>query len=686
MKRLVKIVIVAAVLLAVAVSSFSASAVSYNYNYEKIAVESPDVATVKYQIKGAGFKGASDIAVDSRGILYVADTENNRIAVFENGNVASRYITEVSSEPLNAPEGIFVDANDLLYISDTANGRVTVCTKSGELIRHIVATPQDVFNEEFIFAPQKACADAQGNTFVISKDAFDGLLQFDKNGKFTGFVGANKVSVSLWDRFWKNFSTKAQREKLKKDLPTEFDGLDIDSDGFVYTVTSTVNTTNPTGDDPVRMQTALGVNILKDSTITGKPIGDIKFPYWSKVATLQGASAFVDVSVCDYGYLCLDSKRGRVFAYNTGGDIMFILGGYGAKIGSFTAACAIETFGDNIYVLDKTTQSITVFELADYGRYIIEAQQQYVDGKYEESEKSWQQVLTLNSNSSLAYVGLGKVYLMQGRYKEAMEYLKLGGDRQFYSKAKGYLNQQRVADNLLYIIIVIAVLIIAVILYFKFLKDRWSLGKYLDKYEWYRGLKYGFYIMIHPFDGYWDMTHEKKGCMKSGIIIYLSYVFACVLEGQFTGFLHRASDEFNLLKTIGFAVIPIVLWCLCNWSVSTLLDGEGKPSAIILSTAYAILPYTVVKLVCIALSNVVTLEQAMFITLPTAFALVWTAFLLFSSVVTIHGYSAKQAVGTIILTIFAMAIVLFLAVLVINLVQQMAYFIVSIYNQLVIME
>lgn len=684
MKRLTKLFFAVVAICAILLSGVTASAVSYNYNYEQMAVESPDVATVKHQIKGAGFKNASDIAVDSKGALYVADTENNRIAVFEDGKNLSYYITEISGEALNAPEGVFVDTGDILYISDTANGRVSVCTSTGELIRHIVATPQDVFDAEFVFAPQRACADSQGNTFVISKDMFDGLLQFDKNGKFTGFVGANEVTVNLWDSFWKSISTKAQREKLKKDLPTEFDSLDIDSDGFVYTVTSTVNETNPTGDDPVRMQTALGINILKESSITGKPIGDIKFPYWSKTATLQGASSFVDVSVCDYGYLCLDSKRGRVFAYNSNGDIMFILGGYGAKVGSFTAACAIETFGDYIYVLDKATQSITVFELADYGRCIISAQQQYIDGDYEAAEQSWQQVLTLNSNSSLAYVGLGKVYLMQGEYEAAMKYLKLGGDKEFYSKAKGYLNQERVADNLLYIILGIVAVIVLLIVYFKFLKQKLSLGKYLDKYEWYRGLKYGFYIMIHPFDGYWDMTHEKKGCMKSGIIIYVTYVFACVLEGQFTGFLHRTSNEFNLLKTVGFAVLPIVLWCLCNWSVSTLLDGEGKPSAIILSTAYAILPYMIVKLICIVMSNFITLEQAMLITIPTAFALIWTAFLLFSSVVTIHGYSAKQALGTIVLTLFAMAIVVFLGVLVINLVQQMAYFIVSIYNQLII--
>ena len=683
MKKYIKLLCSFVILFTMILSILTVSAESYNYNYEKVAVKSPDVATVYTVLNDLDLNNPSDIAVDSNGYLYIADTDGKRIVVLDREHKFLHEIKKAGKENLNTPTGIFIDENDNLYISDMKNEKIIVCDKKGKLIRTITATAEEVYAFDFVFAPKKACADEQGNTFVISDGVYDGLMQFDKKGKFVGFVGANEVNVGLWDLIWKNLSTKSQREKSKKDIPTEFDGLDIDPEGFVYTVTSTIEQTNPEAGDPVRKQTALGINIIKPGTVTGKPIGDIEFPYWNKDAMIEGASSFIDVAVSDYGYLCLDNKRGRIFCYNENNDIMFILGGYGAKKGCFTKPVAIEVFEDKIFVLDNQNESITVFNLSDYGKFIIDAQQQYIDGEYGASAKSWKQVLTLNSNSSLAYVGLGKVYLMQGNYTEAMKYLKLGGDKEFYSKAFGLRSQELIADNLIYIFAFIIILIIALIFWLK-LRNKNKKTSPLNKYDWYKGFKYGFYIMIHPFDGYWDMTHEKKGCMKSGIIIYILYIFSWIFEGQFTGFLYSSQSEFELIKTLGIAVIPVVLWCLCNWAVSTLLDGEGKPSAIVLSTAYALLPYMIVKYVSVVLSNMLTLEQSMFIIIPTAFALIWTAFLLFSSVVTIHCYSAKQAIGTILLIIFAMAIVLFLAILVINLVQQMAYFVISIYSQLII--
>ncbi len=52
-------------------------------------------------------------------------------------------------------------------------------------------------------------------------------------------------------------------------------------------------------------------------------------------------------------------------------------------------------------------------------------------GAYEE----WQNVLRYNANSEFAYIGIGKAYLREGRYKEAMEYFQLGNNRKYYTRA-----------------------------------------------------------------------------------------------------------------------------------------------------------------------------------------------------------------------------------------------------------
>ena len=74
----------------------------------------------------------------------------------------------------------------------------------------------------------------------------------------------------------------------------------------------------------------------------------------------------------------------------------------------------------------------------------------------------------------------------------------------------------------------------------------------------------------------------------------------------------------------------------------------------------------------------------MFATIIQLFGILWSGFLLFVAVITVHDFSLPRAIGTIIVTLVGMAIVIFLLLLVFNLVQQMAYFLISIYNQLII--
>ena len=191
--------------------------------------------------------------------------------------------------------------------------------------------------------------------------------------------------------------------------------------------------------------------------------------------------------------------------------------------------------------------------------------------------------------------------------------------------------------------------------------------------------------MTHPFDGFWDMTHERRGNGISAAIIYIIWVFVWIINAGFKGFLYKdINAQFSLLKTISVAVLPIVLWCLCNWAVSTLLDGDGKPSHIVMATAYALVPFMLAQIPCVILSNLLTLEGGMFITILGAFGIIWTALLLVASVITIHSYTLKRSVGVIILILCAMAIVVFLAVLVFNLLDQMRYFLINVYKEIVI--
>ena len=697
MKRFKRLIafFVLAVLLA-SILTVNASASSYTYSMEGYAVATPNAADVVQVIDKAyagwgnmGIIDPSDLAVSPTGEIYIADTGNNRIVVLDSNfkfkcQIATPLMPDDSLGRIREPKGVFVDANGLVYIADTGNNQVIACDENGVVSRVITASSEDVFNADFVFKPIKVSADSRGNVYVISEGAYDGLMQFDAKDNFVGFVGANDVSVNFWDTFWKKLSTSIQRGKMVKEIPLEFKNIDIDKKGFIYTVTSKKKDASPQNGTPVRRQSALGVNILKNSTIYGKPIGDIEFNIWDN-GTFQGASEFTDVSVRDFGYMCLDSNRNRIFAYSDSGDPLFVVGGYANETGKFLKPVALETYGDYIYVLDASSLSVTVFKLNEYGSLIIAAQQQYIEGDYEASKESWQKVLRFNSQLNIAYTGIGRVYYMLGEYEMAMDYAEIGGDKNTYSKAYGLLIQNFFSENLGTIIVVIAILIVLLIVGIYLKKKFFPKKEKPERPDWVKGLRYSFYIMTHPFDGFWDMVHEKRGNKTSVTILYSLWVLISVAYEGLKGFLYQPlNSEFVLVKAISISVLPVVLWCLCNWAVSTLLDGDGKPSHIIMGTAYALVPYMFTQVICLVLTNILTLEQSAFIGIISGFGLIWTGILLVASVISIHNYSLTRSVAVIVLIIFAMAVVVFLSMLVFNLIDQMRYFLIGLYKEIVI--
>lgn len=675
--------------------SFSASAEGYTYGIDGKAQVAPDAVTVKeyIDINSLGLDIISeltDICVDNKGYLYICDGGNNRVIILKKDYSLECVIDSLidktgSSQKLSAPQGVFVDDNFNIYISDRDNGRIIECEKNGNIKNIITVTPEEVYNNTFIFKPLKAVADKYGNVYVLSSGSYDGLLQFDSNGNFIGYVGSNEISPDIMDIIWKKIFTQTQREQYAKTIPVEFTSLDIDNEGFIYTVTATITDTPESG-DPVRKQTAKGNNILKTSNLFGKAIGDLEFPIsWDKVASVKGSSAFVDVSASqDYGFACLDSNGGKVFVYNEDSDLLCTFGGKGSVVGRFQKPIAIASFEDEILILDEQTSCITVFKFTEYGKSILDAQSSYMQGRYDESEKQWKSVLKQNSNLIIGYSGIAKVYMMQGKYSEAMKYAKLGGDQKTYSKAFKYNRQEMLSDNFIYMIIGVAALFLGLYIVWKIFGKRIAASRVVNS-KTYKGIKFGGYIMTHPFKGFWDMNHERKGNMVSAGIIYAIFVLTVILQKQFTAFLFvDVTEEFRLIPALCTALVPVVLWNVCNWSVSTLTDGDGNPKDIIMSTAYSLVPYIIFTLIAITLSHFLASDEAVFLTVLNLFAVVWTAFLLLAATITVHDFTLIKAIGTMIITVIGIAVVIFLTLLVFNLVQQMCYFIVSIYNQLII--
>jgi tetratricopeptide (TPR) repeat protein len=75
----------------------------------------------------------------------------------------------------------------------------------------------------------------------------------------------------------------------------------------------------------------------------------------------------------------------------------------------------------------------------------------YSVGQYELSADYWREVLRLNGNYDMAYVGIGRALLRQEKYKEAMEYFEFALDDINYSKAFQLYRKEWIEDNIIWI-------------------------------------------------------------------------------------------------------------------------------------------------------------------------------------------------------------------------------------------
>jgi sugar lactone lactonase YvrE len=160
--------------------------------------------------------GPSGVAVDSEGNIYVADTWNHRVQKFgPAGNFLTRWgefvdlgSAEAASDPARdskfyGPRGVAIGPGDNLYVSDTGNKRIVIFDKTGKYVRQISSglsperrqqnypfTQPGEMNE-----PIGVAVDGAGNVYVA--DTLNKRIQkFDANG---GNVGVWPVTGQGWD-------------------------------------------------------------------------------------------------------------------------------------------------------------------------------------------------------------------------------------------------------------------------------------------------------------------------------------------------------------------------------------------------------------------------------------------------------------------------------------------------------
>ena len=653
------------------------------------------------------------IRADSDGKLYIADKDNNRIVILKNDytvyNVIDYFESAVADyDTLSAPKGVFVN-EDYVYVSDTGNKRIVIFNKSDLSFYKIISKPDSPLVKDNDWQPAACAVDQYGRIFVVSETATMGVIVLaDDNGYFNGYIGAQKVTYNLFELFWRNFQTEEQRAKNIKNVSVTFNNITIDKDGFIFVTTDKIEDQgkqiqaidNKKADySPVKKLNSAGKHILQRNGFYD--CGGEVYLFVGPDASSSTPSKISDVAVGPEGsWSICDINRGRVYTYTADGELLFAFGDGGdgsgstGKLGSLTHLqsmtyqlapnqdedAELQTY--NLVLLDSFTSLFTVFTRTDYGDLLMEALAQENNREYQNAEEYWMRILQRNGNFDAAYIGVGKALYRQGKYEEAEEYFAACYETTYYSKAYAELRKLWIGDSWHLVLIVLVVVGFLVLL----VKGLGAAKKFNarvalkpGKKTYWEELVFPFHLVFHPFDGFWDLKHEKRGSVRGGLTIMGLTILALYYNTIGQGYIFDPVKTKSLIFIQALSVVlPVFLWVTANWCLTTLFDGEGSFRDVLITTCYSLSPLPPLLVLSTLLSHVLTKTEGPIVHMIVVIGAIWVGFLIFFGTLVTHGYSLPKNIITTLGTIVAAAVLVFVALLFSSLVGKMIQFVANI--------
>ncbi len=668
----------------------------------------PDLNEEALAKKAVAISNPSDIEVDDEQNVYLADTDNNRIVVLDRYYklkfIIESFINEQGVEDnLVAPQGVYItpdrkEGNEVhpgrIFVCDTNANRIVTFDRDGNFLRVIPQPESELFDEGAVYKPVAVAVDQYDRLYVVSSTTYQGIIVMTDEGDFTGFIGAQKVSISAWQRIWRRFQTDEQRALSETLVSTEFNNITLVNDEFIYVTTSSIKEDkvlsaikSKSGDyAPVKMLNAAGDEIMSRNGFFA-PSGEVDTAKYHVSDTVYGASTIVDVaSGPEKTWSIIDQKRSKVFTYDEEGNLLFAFGDTGRQLGNISSKglAGIVYQGDAMLLLDKTAKSFTVFERTEYGDILINALHNQNTRLYDRAIDDWTEILKRNSNFDAAYIGIGNALYQSGKHEEAISYYKSAYDTVNYSKAYQELRKEWISKFIILIPIFIIVICFA---WTKFMKFAKKVNKRVatsgKKPNYGQELLYAFHLIFHPFDGFWDLKHEKRGSVRAGTTILAATILAFYYQSIGSGYITNPLGAYSTILAVALSVIvPLALWIVANWCLTTLFDGEGSFKDIYVASTYALLPMVLILIPVTIASNFVIATETDILSLISTFAFIWVGILLFFGVMVTHDYTMGKNVITTVGTLIGMICIMFIAILFSTLLGKLVSFITNIVTEI----
>ena len=673
----------------------------------------PDLSDEELAKKMVALKTPTDLEVDENNNVYIVDRDNNRVIVLDPYYKLKFIIDSFKNvsgnvDVLNAPQGVFItkDKNvngviekGRIFVCDTGNQRILTFDTNGNFLSEIGKPQSELFDSTKVYSPVAVAVDRYDRLYVVSSTSENGIMVMTDTGEFTGYIGAQEVKVSTWDKIWRRFKTEEQQELTASSVSIPYNNIALAGD-FIYVtispndesaISSAITGKSKEGTNaPVKMLNAAGSELMRRNGFY-PPSGEVDFSsaigVSSTATVVSGPSRVVDVAVGpENTWSIIDNKRSKVFTYDFDGNLLFAFGDSGTLLGNIPkdALNAVVYQGDTMLLLDRQNGSFTSYNRTEYGDVLIAALENQNARRYDAAIEDWTEVLKRNSNFDAAYIGIGNALYRNHDYTGAVEQYQYAYDTENYSKAYSELRQQWVSDYLWVIPIVVAVLCFAI---YWFVRVTTKINKKTavtaGKRTYLQELLFGFHLILHPFDGFWDLKHEKRGSVRAGTTYLVITIATIYYQSIGAGYVTNPQGNYiSISGAIMNVCVPLALWIIGNWCITTLFDGEGSIKDVYIASTYSLLPLILTTIPATIASNFVLASEVKMITLVTTIGFVWLGLLLFFGMMVTHDYTIGKNVITTLATLVGMICIMFIVILFSTLLGKLVGFVSNIVTEI----
>jgi hypothetical protein len=199
-------------------------------------------------------------------------------------------------------------------------------------------------------------------------------------------------------------------------------------------------------------------------------------------------------------------------------------------------------------------------------------------------------------------------------------------------------------------------------------------------------LLYPFYVITHPFDGFYQVRHRGKGSVPVALLLIFLFGLSFSLNRKYASFVVNTVNTRYVdsrSEVIGI-FLAVLLFSAANWSITCLLEGEGRLKDILTVMGYSMLPMVLTFLPVTILSWFIAADEEGIYSLLKGISILFFVVLLLIGIMTIHNFGFGKTLFTLLLTFIALLIIIFLIILLYSLLNQVYLFLKSAYTELVL--